>query len=163
MTQFELVIHTLKELLMDYELVEHPAVFTTAEADRYIEGVPGVRTKSMFLTNRKKNAFLLLIMDDAKRLDFHQVETLTGIKHLKMASAELLKDKLGLEPGMVSVFGLLNNQDKDVQVFLDGDMMEEARMSFHPNVNTSTIFVSTADVMRFIEQMGNPVNILNLE
>ncbi len=54
---------------MDYTIVEHPPALTTEEADRYIEGVEGVRTKSMFLTNKKKTAFYLLIMDDQKQLD----------------------------------------------------------------------------------------------
>lgn len=63
------VYEKLNELHIPYEVVEHPAVYTTDEADAYIEGREGVRTKSLFLTNKKKTAFYLLVMDEAKRLD----------------------------------------------------------------------------------------------
>ena len=59
----------LKSLDIPFEIVEHPPALTTEEADKYIEGIPGVRTKTMFLTNRKKTEFYLLIMDDQKDLD----------------------------------------------------------------------------------------------
>lgn len=62
----KLVYKTLADLGMDYTIVEHPPALTTEEADCYIEGIEGVRTKSMFLTNKKKTAFYLLIMDDQK-------------------------------------------------------------------------------------------------
>jgi len=163
MTQFERVKQTLKDLDISYQMVDHPAVFTTDEADQYIVGIEGVRTKSMFMTNKKKTAFYLLIMDDAKGLNFHEFEELTGAKRVKMASPESLQEKLGLAPGMVSIFGLINNQERDVQVFFDRDIIEEDRMSFHPNVNTHTIFVATSDVFKFIHAMNFDYKVLALD
>ena len=74
-------------------------------------------------------------MDEDKRLDMSAFKDLVDDCQLKMASEEMLYEKLGLQPGVVSPFGLLNNKDKDVEVFVDKDIAEEERMSFHPNTN----------------------------
>lgn len=114
----KLVFESLADLGMDYTIVEHPPALTTEQADRYIEGLEGVRTKSMFLTNKKKTAFYLLIMDDQKQLDMDQFRDLVGANRIRMASSESLMEKMHLPAGVVSVFGLLHNVDKDIQVFL---------------------------------------------
>ncbi len=105
MDQLTLVTTTLDQMGIQYQIVSHPAVTTTEAADAYIEGIEGVRTKTMFLTNKKKTAFYLLVMDDAKRLDFHEFQDLTGAKRVKMASSEALKEKLGLEPAWSRFLG----------------------------------------------------------
>lgn len=150
----ERVFQKLKELGIPYELVEHPAVFTTEEADSYIEGIDGVRTKSLFLTNKRKTTDYLLIMDDAGRLDMKRFKTLIGASQLKFASEELLLDKLGVTAGSVSIFGVLNNAEKDVQVYFDQAILSEERMSFHPNDNTKTIFLVTKDLFVFLKALG---------
>lgn len=152
----------LKELLIPFEIVEHPPVFTTEEADSYIEGIEGARTKSMFLTNKKKTAFYLLIMDDQKRLDMDLFKEITGENRIKMASEHSLMDKMKLPPRTVSIFGLLNNDDHDINVYFDYDIIKNPRMSFHPNVNTKTIFVSTEDVFKFIKEINYDYKIIKL-
>ncbi|HFI0036805.1 TPA: YbaK/EbsC family protein, partial [Streptococcus suis] len=109
----KLVFESLADLGMDYTIVEHPPARTTEEADSYIEGLEGVRTKSMFLTNKKKTAFYLLIMDDQKQLDMDQFRDLVGANRIRMASSDSLMEKMHLPAGAVSVFGLLHNVDKD--------------------------------------------------
>lgn len=157
------VEEALKKMNISYQLVQHPVAHTTEEADHFIEGIEGVRTKTMFLTNKKKTACYLLVMDDAKRLDFHQFEELTGAKRAKMGHDDLLLEKLGLEPGIVSIFGLLNNKDHDVKVYFDKAILSEQRMSFHPNINTSTIFVASDDVLQFVKNLGYEYQVLELE
>jgi len=157
------VAEALKKMNISYQLVQHPVAHTTEEADHFIEGIEGVRTKTMFLTNKKKTACYLLVMDDAKRLDFHQFEELTGAKRPKMGHDDLLLEKLGLEPGIVSIFGLLNNEDHDVKVYFDKAILSEQRMSFHPNINTSTIFVASDDVLQFVKNLGYEYQVLELE
>lgn len=157
------VEEALKKMNISYQLVQHPVAHTTEEADHFIEGIEGVRTKTMFLTNKKKTACYLLVMDDAKRLDFHQFEELTGAKRPKMGHDDLLLEKLGLEHGIVSIFGLLNNEDHDVKVYFDKAILSEQRMSFHPNINTSTIFVASDDVLRFVKNLGYEYQVLELE
>lgn len=95
----KLVLESLADLGMDYTIVEHLLALTTEEADRYIEGLEGVRTKSMFLTNKKKTAFYLLIMDDQKQLDMDQFRDLVGANRIRMASSESLMEKMHLPVG----------------------------------------------------------------
>lgn len=75
-------------------MVEHPAALTTQEADYYIEGMEGVRTKSMFLTNKKKTAFYLLIMDDQKQLDMEDFKEMVGANRIRMDSSDSLWEKM---------------------------------------------------------------------
>ncbi|MGU7993067.1 prolyl-tRNA synthetase associated domain-containing protein [Streptococcus suis] len=158
----KLVFESLANLGMDYTIVEHPPALTTEEADRYIEGLEGVRTKSMFLTNKKKTAFYLLIMDDQKQLDMDRFRDLVGANRIRMASSDSLKQKMHLPAGVVSVFGLLHNVDKDIHVFFDKEILFEPILTFHPNVNTKTIFVKTEDILRFVEEIGFSATIVDL-
>ena len=150
----EEVLKKLSELAIPYETIFHPPAFTTEEANQYIEGKEGVRTKSLFLTNRKKTAYYLLIMDDAKRLDIGKFRGRVEGKRLSFASPIHLMEKLGVEPGTVSIFGIMNNQEKDVQIYFDADIITEEIMSFHPNFNEITLFLKTSDILRFIEELG---------
>ena len=101
-------------------------------------------------------------MDEDKRLDMSAFKDLVDDRQLKMASEEMLYEKLGLQPGVVSPFGLLNNKDKDVEVFVDKDIAEEERMSFHPNTNEKTIFIKSPDLYSFLEKIGYQVKIVLL-
>lgn len=156
------VFAILEQLGISYDIVEHPPALTTAEADSYIEGLEGVRTKSMFLTNKKKTAYYLLIMDDQKQLDMDLFKDLVGANRIRLASSDSLLEKMQLPAGTVSIFGLLNNTDKDIQVYFDQAILSEEILTFHPNVNTKTIFVKTKDVLRFVEELGFTYQILEL-
>lgn len=153
MDLYQQLVTKLKELNIPFEIVEHPPALTTEEADTFIKGIDGVRTKSMFLTNKKKTAYYLLIMDDQKRLNMEQFKEITQANRIKMASSDSLMQKMKLPPGVVSIFGLLNNDDHDIHVYFDQEILDEKRMSFHPNVNTKTIFVDTPDVLKFVEAL----------
>ncbi len=162
MDLYENVIKKLKELNIEYELVEHEPALTTEQADEFIEGIEGVRTKTMFLTNKKKKNFYMVIMDDSKMMDMDKFKDMVDEKKVKMASEESLYEKMMLPPGVVSPFGLLNNEDKDIRVYIDKEIVGEDRMSFHPNTNEKTIFVKTEDLLKFLENIDYPVNIIEL-
>lgn len=120
---YQKVVDQLNELGIPFQIVEHEPVLTTEQADRFIEGIEGVRTKTIFLTNKKKRNFYLVIIDDAKRLDMDVFKEIVEENRIKMASAETLNDKMMLLPGTVSPFGLLNNRDKDIQVYFDQEIV----------------------------------------
>ncbi|MBR5229246.1 MAG: prolyl-tRNA synthetase associated domain-containing protein [Firmicutes bacterium] len=162
MTPYGMVKGKLDELNIEFELVEHEAALTTEQADEFIEGIEGVRTKTMFLTDKKKTQWFLLVMGGSHRLDMSRFEEITGAKRMKMASAESLMEKTGLTPGSVSIFGLLNNADHDINVYIEKAIVGEGRMSFHPNDNTKTIFISTEDMFRFFESIGYEAKIADL-
>ena len=159
---YEIVEKKLKELGIEFLIVEHEPALTTEQADNFIEGISGVRTKTMFLTNKKKTAFYLVIMDDSKRLDMDAFKEIAGEKQIKMASSATLDEKMKLPPGVVSPFGLLNNVDRDIKVYFDKEIMGEERMSFHPNTNEKTIFISTNDLLSFLDNIGYEANIVEL-
>ena len=159
---YQKVADTLNELGITFHIVEHEPALTTEQADRFIEGIEGVRTKTMFLTNKKKRNFYLLIMDDAKRLDMDVFKDIVEEKQIKMASAETLNDKMMVPPGVVSPFGLLNNEDKDILVYFDQEIVSEERMSFHPNTNEKTIFINTQDLFTFLKEIGYEPHVIKL-
>ena len=159
---YQKVVDQLNELGIPFQIVEHEPVLTTEQADRFIEGIEGVRTKTMFLTNKKKRNFYLVIIDDAKRLDMDVFKEIVEENRIKMASAETLNDKMMLLPGTVSPFGLLNNRDKDIQVYFDQEIVSEERMCFHPNTNEKTIFVNTEDLFTFLKAIGYEDHVINL-
>ena len=159
---YQKVVDQLNELGIPFQIVEHEPALTTEQADHFIEGIEGVRTKTMFLTNKKKRNFYLVIMDDAKRLDMDVFKDIVEEKQIKMASAETLNDKMMLPPGVVSPFGLLNNRDKDIQVYFDQEIVSEERMCFHPNTNEKTIFVKTEDLFTFLKAIGYEAHVINL-
>ena len=162
MDPYQQVANKLQELGIIFDVVEHPPVFTTEQADSYIEGMEGVRTKSMFLTNRKKTQYYLLIMDDKKRLDMDDFKVQVGADRIRMASLDSLAEKMTLPAGTVSPFGLLNNDEKDILVYFDKDIVSEDIMTFHPNTNEKTIFIKTQDLFRFLEAIDFSYEILTL-
>ena len=162
MGTYQQVKDALKKLgIDDYDVVDHTAAHTTEEADRYIAGREGVRTKTMFLKGKKKK-FYMVIMDDQKRMDFHEFMDLTGTKRVSRARPEHLEEELGLEPGIISPFGLLNNQDHNVKVYIDKDIVNEPIQTFHPNENTHTIFIKTTDLIKFLKAIDFEPEIIDL-
>lgn len=162
MDQYKMVENKLKELEIDFKIVDHPPAFTTEEADKYIEGHDGVRTKSMFLTDRKKKNFYLVILDDYKRLDMDRFKDIVGEKKVKMASENSLMEKMKLPAGTVSPFGLLNNENHDIKFFMDKEIVDEEIMTFHPNINEKTLFLKTKDLFKYLDNIGYEVNIIEL-
>ena len=162
MDQYEKVKNQLDELRIEFDKVEHEPALTTEEADRFIEGKAGVRTKSMFLTDKKKRSWFLVIMDDVKRLDMKAFGELVETKGIKMASEESLMEKMMLPAGTVSVFGLINNAKHDIQVYFDEEIMSEEILTFHPNRNDITLFVKTPDVLKFLDNLGYEAHIVQL-
>ena len=159
---YDKVKEYLNALGIEFKIVEHEPAYTTEEADKYIEGHDGVRTKTMFICNKKKTNYYMIIMDDSKRLDINKFKEIVSEKQMKMASEEALKEKLGIEPGMVSPFGLLNNDEKDVKIYMDKEIITEEIMTFHPNDNTKTLFITTKDLFKYFENIGYEINIIEL-
>lgn len=163
MTEKEKAVYeVLDRMNIPYERVEHPAAHTCEEADRYIEHLPGIRSKTLFLTNKKKTQYYLVIMDGAKPLDIKSFSDLVDDRHLSFASEERMKEQLATSPGMVSVFALINNRAHNVRVVIDKELTDREFITFHPNINTVTIQISMADMFRFLEAMGNPVTTIRL-
>lgn len=93
MDAYQPVADKLTALNIDFQLVKHEPALTTEQADQFIEGIPGVRTKTMFLTDKKKRRFYLVIMDDSQRLDMDRFQEITGASKIKLGSEDALQAK----------------------------------------------------------------------
>lgn len=150
----------LDDLSIVYTRYDHPAVFTVKEAESFHKTLPGGQSKNLFLRGDNKVRYLV-VMDAFKRLDIKALSATLGTK-LHFASPEELQARLGLTPGSVSPFGLINDTEKGIRVILDLHLMTSEKMHFHPNINTATLEISTNDFMKFLAHQGNPLQILDL-
>jgi Ala-tRNA(Pro) deacylase len=132
-------------------------VATAVEADEHWSGIHAAHCKNLFLRNQKGTRHYLVIVQHRKRVDLRAVAEQIGDGKLSFASPERLMTHLGVAPGSVSPFGLINDASHEVRVFLDRDLESAARISFHPNVNTVTVVLAFGDFERFLAARGNPV------
>lgn len=145
-----------------YELYEHPAVLTCEEAEEHCSHVPGVASKNLFLRDDKKQRYFLVILDSSKRADLKKFADIFGVKKLSFAKPEELKEKLGLEPGAVSLFGILNDAQKEVELYIDRDFYNAEKVNFHPNRNTASIVLEEEMLRKFLDVIEHESNIVEL-
>lgn len=155
--QEEAVCARLAELGIPYERHEHPPAATVEEAERHWTGIDATHCKNLFLRNQKGTRHYLVILVHSKRADLRAVADQIGDGKLSFASPERLMTHLGVTPGSVSPFGLINDREHHVRVYLDRDLRRGGRISFHPNLNTSTLVIAFADFERFLATCTNPV------
>jgi Ala-tRNA(Pro) deacylase len=154
------VLEILKSLAIPYTLHEHPAVYTVEEANRYWGAISGAHCKNLLLRNKKGTRHYLVVVLSSKIPDLKALTGSLGEDRLSFASPERLMKYLGLSPGSVSPFGLINDRAKEVIVILDGEMENNGQVNFHPNVNTATVGLSYADFIRFLDWSGNERRVL---
>jgi Ala-tRNA(Pro) deacylase len=156
------VLAALDTLGIAYVRHEHPAAHTVAEAEVHWADIEAAHCKNLFLRNQKGDRHYLVILTHSKRADLRQVAVQIGDGKLSFASPERLMTHLGLAPGAVSPFGLLNDPHRHVRVFIDADLLRAGRITFHPNVNTVTLAIRVADFERFLAHIGHPVRFINI-
>lgn len=156
------VYEVLRSLEIPFEVHHHPSVYTVEEAEEHWENVKGTHCKNLFVRNKKGNRHYLVILESSKRADLKELNRQLGEDRLSFASSERMMRFLGLEPGAVSPFGLINDSGKEVQVVVDKDLRTADWVSFHPNVNTATLTLSFEDFERYLEWCGNSLRPLIL-
>jgi Ala-tRNA(Pro) deacylase len=156
------VYDRLAELGIQYERHEHPPVATVEEAAQHWSGIDAAHCKNLFLRNQKGTRHYLVIIRHSKKADLRAVADQIGDGKLSFASPERLMTHLGLTPGSVSPFGLINDREHAVRVVLDRDVKAAERVSFHPNINTRTLVIAAADFARFLEACGNRVQLVSV-
>jgi Ala-tRNA(Pro) deacylase len=151
------VVDALRQLSIAYERYEHPPAATVEEAERHWAGIDATHCKNLFLRNQKGNRHYLVVLVASKQADLRAVADQIGDGKLSFGSPERLMTHLGLTPGSVSPFGLINNADHAVRVVLDRDLKGATRLSFHPNINSVTYTITAADFALFLGACGNAV------
>lgn len=147
----------LDSLGIAYTRYEHPAVYTVEQAEAHWDRIEGTHCKNLFFRNKKGNKHYLVIVKSDKRVDIKNLGAKTGAGNLSFASERRLKEHLGLTPGAVTPFGLLNDAGAEVRVYIDKDLEDVKDINFHPNVNTATVRISNDDFKKFLHSRGNPV------
>lgn len=139
----------LQELGISYNEIEHEAVFTVEQAQSIKNKISGTGCKNLFLTD-KKGKYFLVILEENKRANIREIEKLTDTKHLSFANNEELKEILSLEQGSVTPLGIINDINNKVLMIIDRDL-KNRKLLVHPNINTKTISINFADLVKFIE------------
>ena len=138
-----------------YEQHDHPAAYTIEEAGRLVPTLPAAKTKNLFLRDSKGRRHFLVIVSGDKQVDIKGLQALLGTSRLSFGSAKRLKEYLGIEPGAVSLFAVVNDTEQKVEVIADKAIWSASAFQFHPLVNTSTLVVSNEGIHRFLESTGH--------
>lgn len=143
-----------KEMGIAYQTVKHPPMFTVEDGREWHDKILGLHCKNLFLKDKKGQIWLACLPGD-KRADIGRLEKQLGSgRRLSFAKPELLLEVLGLTPGSVTPFGLLNDKERRVAVILDSDMMAADLIHFHPLHNAESTTIASADLLRFIKSLG---------
>jgi Ala-tRNA(Pro) deacylase len=156
------VYEALDRLGIHYDVHEHPPVFTVDEALTHWAGIEATHCKNLFLRNKKGTRHYLVVAEHSKPVRLDALVTQLGDDRLSFGSPDRLQRYLGLTPGSVSPFGILNDAGKEVIVVVDADLRGATKVGFHPNVNTATVVIAEADFERFLQASGNVVKHIRL-
>ena len=156
------VFSTLESLGISFQVIYHPPTPSVEDALLYWKDLDAIHCKNLFFRNHKGNKHYLVIFECMQQLNIHDLEQRLKQGKLSFSSPERMEKYLGLSPGSVSPFGLINDKEKHVYVFIDDKLKNAARLSFHPNENTASVSISTADFIRFLDHMGNSYEFLPL-
>lgn len=141
-----------------YEITEHGAVYNMEDLSSVALPYPEADAKNIFVRDDKKQNYYLITVKGDTRVDLKEFRRRHGTRNLSFASADDLNTILGLIPGAVTPLGLLNDKESSVQFFLDRSFLDAPGLiGVHPNDNTATVWIKTDDLIRLIEEHGNPV------
>ena len=147
------LIALFERLGVAHRTVDHAAVFKVGEGEAVKAAMPGGHTKNLFLKDAKGQLWLISALQDA-RIDLKALPRVIGSARLSFASAELLARTLGVAPGSVSAFGLINDKERRVRFVLDAGLAAADPVNFHPLENTATTAISQGDFRRFLAALG---------
>jgi len=145
------------------ETTAHPPVFTVDDAQRLRGAIPGGHCKCLFLKD-KKGGLWLVVADEARRIDLTALARRLGAPRFSFGRPELLREALGVEPGSVTPFALINDRARHrVRVVLDAAMLANARLNYHPLANDATTTIASADLRAFVAACGHAAYITDLD
>lgn len=158
----EEILQRLKELGIQYELIEHKAVFNMEEMDAlgkdFFKGA--TICKNLFLRDQKGKRHFLVTMKEEKQANLAEIAKSCLATKLSFASEERLKKYLNLTPGAVTPLAIINDEQKAVEVILDKDLFKEEKIGVHPGVNTATVIISPVDLEKYIKANGNKLKMM---
>ena len=151
-----------ERLAIQFEYHEHPPLATIEDARIHWKDYNSGRCKNIFFRNHKGDKHYLVILEHLRQLNIKDLEKRLKQGKLTFASDQRLKKYLGVEPGSVSPFGIINDTEKHVHLFIDEKLKEFDRLAFHPNINTASLVISKSDFLKFLEYTGNTFEFIRL-
>lgn len=150
----EKVIQQLELSGLPYRVIDHPAVFHVGDEPPELVGFP--MTKNLLLKDRSTEQVYMVVMEGEKRLDIGTLAARLGTtkNRLQFVKFDEVERTVGVPPGHVSIFNLLNSEAKNVRIVFDETLLKKPEIGFHPNVNTATIAMKPSDVIAFLERRG---------
>ena len=163
-TSPETLLDKLTSLGINFTTHTHPPLRTVEDAKAFRRDLPGdlpgAHIKNLYLRDRKKRNFLVVAQED-RQIDLKSLGGQIGSDRLSFGSADRLFEMLGVRPGAVSPFTLINDPDHKVQLILDGDLVGQSYLYAHPLVNDVTLGLSGADLLRFTAYTGHQPQLLS--
>ena len=152
----------LNELGIHFDYYGHPPVATIEEARKYWKDIESAHCKNLFFRNHKGDRHYLVIIEHSHDLHIRDLEQRLKQGKLSFASDQRMMKYLGLTPGSVSPFGLINDTGNHIHLFLDENLKKSEKISFHPCINTASIVISFSGFLKFLQYTGNTYEYLKL-
>lgn len=153
---------TLTALGISFERVDHAAVFTCDEAYAAMPGHESLQTKNIFLRDKRGRRHILLITSCERVVDVKKFADQCDADRLSFASPERMMKYLGVEPGSVTVLGLINDTEKAVELYVDRDVWNAPLWRCHPLVNTATLVIPRGGIEQFLAHTGHRASVVSL-
>jgi len=161
MTKAEDKLYAIFDKLdITYETHEHPPIMTVDEGRDFHHKIPGMHCKNLFMKD-KKGEIWLIVMPGDKRAHINQLQKIIGAARLSFGKPDLLLEILGITPGSVTPFALMNDTSRHVNVVLDEDMMEADMVNYHPLRNNASTSLKPSDLLKFIKNLSYEPQIVN--
>ncbi|MDF1848557.1 MAG: prolyl-tRNA synthetase associated domain-containing protein [Parvibaculaceae bacterium] len=156
----------LKDLGISASTIDHPPLHAVDDAQAWraanLPGQNGGFCKNLFLKDKKRALWLVVTLEE-RNIRLNSLPKSLGSARLSFAKPELLWETLGVRPGSVTPFALINDVDRQVRLILDAPMMEHDQLNYHPLTNEATTTISKADFLKFIRHCGHEPTIIDLE
>ena len=144
----------------EYDLHEHKALFTVEDSYKLRGKIKGSHSKNLFLKN-KKNKFFLISCEEFTEINLKQISKSLGLGNVSFAKEEYLINCLGIKPGSVSPFALLNNTDNKIDFYLEDKLYNSDYVNFHPLINTKTITMKSDEFIEFMIENNKKIHIFS--
>ncbi|HSQ90469.1 YbaK/EbsC family protein [Romboutsia sp.] len=150
----EKIFEILEDLAVNFKKYEHEPVKTCAESTALLpDDIPGVRTKHLFLRDKKKKNYFVVVVDENKLVDLKSLSNQLDVKSIGMASEEELKEYFKIEVGSLSMLAFLNVKDSNVRLLIDEEIWDKEAFDCHPNVNNIVLSINKEDWLKIFNYM----------
>jgi len=157
----EAVYQVLDDLEIHYKVYNHPPAPTIEIAQKHWRFIEATHCKNIFFRNHKGNKHYLVILEANKKLNIRELEQKLKQGKLSFASEKRLKKYLGVEQGSVTPFGLINDKQNHTHIFIDETLLKAEKLSFHPNINTSSLVIDLKSFITFMDWTKNKYEFIN--